>query len=276
MSLRTAWIASIILLLVPAGMLLYDNKAFTPLVAFLISFAQFFLALHIGKLQSEHAARKTANAKWLPPAESACDRLLTVKSSVLNLRQQTKGACQKAAEDLPEIKEPNNKAVKILFERQCSEIASRLVDVENHLEGAFQDWIRFIRQNCEGSECERIWRSLLERKQSLRLNEVPSSCGSQPATPAPTDIPLHDDAGLSLIISGTTDGCNGGHILRRAGKGWQSKEFQLQEESFGWAITDLRTKQIRFVRQEADQIAAPGGVYLPCETCAGGGAATVS
>ena len=87
------------------------------------------------------------------------------------------------------VKQAENKAIKVLFERHCSEIAGRLIDVENHMEGAFEDWIRFIRQNCEGSECSRIWQSLLTRKANLARSEQPQSCGD----------PVQPSAGTSTL-----------------------------------------------------------------------------
>lgn len=270
MNLRTTWLAAIILLLVPAGMLLLDSKMFTPLVAFLISFAQFFLALYIGKLQSEDAARTSANAKWLPPAESACDRLLTVKASVLGLQQQTKGACSKSSDDLPELKAEQNKAIRMVFERYCSEISSRLIDVQNHLEGAFEDWIRFIRQNCEGPECQRIWNTLMARKSSLNASTKTETCDSRKV-----ESPLPNSSAMTAMISGADDGVDGIHELLQDGLLWRSPRFILHKLEIGWCMTDLRTGQFRFIKQHSEQDDSPAGMYLSCPTCKGGGVASV-
>jgi len=274
MNLKLAWFATLILLLVPTGLLVWNAQLYSPLVAFLVSMAQLYLALVIGSLQSAEQARRSANAKWLPPAESACDRLLTVKASVLGLQQQTKGACHEAANDLPELKADQNKAIRMVFERYCSEISSRLIDVQNHLEGAFEDWIRFIRQNCEGSECQRIWTTLMLRKAGLALNTKSEICGAT-AAEATTSPTTSNPSPITVVVSGADDGVDGIHSLQGDGRVWRSPRFLLHKWYLGWSITDLETGESRFSKQSAPGDDTPRGDYLPCPACKGGGVATV-
>jgi hypothetical protein len=271
MKLIAAWFAALLLLLVPAALLIWKPEYFTPLVAFLVSMIQLFLALAIGSLQSAEQAKKSANAKWLPPAESACDRLLTVKASVMGLQQQTKEACHEAAADLPELKTEPNKAIRMVFEHNCSEISSRLIDVQNHLEGAFEDWIRFIRQNCEGPECQRIWHSLMARKASLNSTVNTTACA--PSAIA-TQTPANSHS-MILVISGAQDGVDGAHTLQQEGLVWKSPRFLLHSSDLGWTVTDLATGESRFTKFVTPKDSSVPGYYQACGACKGGGDATV-
>jgi hypothetical protein len=274
-----AWIAAILLVAVPTGLLIYKPTLLTPLASSLLNGIQFFLALWLGYVLALDAATKSANAKWLPPAESSCDRLLTVTASVGSLRAQTSGACAKASTDLPELKDPKNKAVRILLERQCAETANRLLDIENHLESALQDWQRFIRQNCEGRECGRIWHELKQRQTKLASQiSGGTTCASSPAPETPPAPPSLPSSTLVLTVTESSGTPNGiwtmlQTVMSPSKREWACEAYTLREEAYGWRIIALKTGEALFWLERS---ALPYGAFLPCEMCPTDGVAIVS
>src|SRR5207237_472831 len=119
------------------------------------------------RTDSSQAATRAANARWLPQAESACDRLLTVSHCAEKYRRDLEAVCGLAETSLPELGAEKAKALKIFIEAQCREGASKLADISNHLESAYADWHRFIMHNCDQGECERIFASLTARRNKL-------------------------------------------------------------------------------------------------------------
>ena len=279
-----AWIATAVLLVVPTLLLAWKPDLYTPMTSFLISMIQFFLAMLIGYLSTTDAAQRSANAKWLPQAESACDRLLTVGASVASLKEQTRTACTRSARNLPELAEPRNKALRILFERQCAESANRLLDIHNHLESALADWERFIAQNCEGAECVRIGHKLLELRSRLML-ELQSSdtCtgvnGQMPTrTQQPVPRPAPPPPELSLTLQRSI-GRDGTYVLARDSRleAWFGSDFVLQEEKYGWRLVDLQSKDFFLWKQKQSEMKdTVEGSYVKCPTCRGDGTATVT
>jgi hypothetical protein len=154
--------------------LVWRPELYSPLASFLISTLQAGYTAWLSYAITDSSARKSANAKWLPQAEGACDRLLTVSSSIQRYRQQLQAACGHATKNLPELQQNNMKAVRVLMERQCAEGANMLLDMANHMESAVSDWRRFIGQNCEGAECAAIDERLSALRE--RLREVDQSC----------------------------------------------------------------------------------------------------
>jgi hypothetical protein len=245
----------------------------TPLVAGMFAAIQFFLALWLGHVISTEAARKSVNAKWLPPAESACDRLLTLTSSISSLQRQMKGACERASGDVPELKEPKNRSVRLLLDRQCCEVASRLLDIQQHLEGAFEDWQRFIRQNCEGLECQRIWHQLNNRRAKLAAAERTAGCNDGATHPVSKGT---SPGALSVMIVAPNETGGQFTLLPNAdGRSWTSSVFILQEEAAGWRLSDRRKSDHFYWKEKLDD-GNLCGMYFPCAMCPDEGWAVVS
>lgn len=150
------WLVAILVLVAPPVWLWAQPDQYTPVLETLLNAVLFGLALWLGH---EHALQRgvaIANDRWLPQAESAMHRLLTVLSSVRSFRSELSDTCNIAAQQLPEIERQENRAIKTLFGTQCRHGAKRLGDIVNHLEDALVDWTRFVEANCQGVECSRI------------------------------------------------------------------------------------------------------------------------
>jgi len=160
-------IAFIVLLVSP--ILLYVKPdAYTPFVAILLNIGLFALALWVGLEQAEEHGKRIANDRWLPQAQSAIHRLLTIWASIRSFRNELSYTCKKAAKDLPELEKEENKAIKTLFSSNCGHGSNRLGDIVNHLEDALEDWNRFVKENCQGDDCDRIDKEIKKRRELLK------------------------------------------------------------------------------------------------------------
>ncbi len=154
------WLAAVVMLFVPSVLIVLFPSAYNPLTAFLLSFAMFAMAGWASHLQSEASAVKSANQRWLPQAQSACDHLLNLCYTIKRFQQGVACSCEKLRRHVTQLDEPKNLPIKLFIEQQCESSASRFRDVANHLESAYADWERFIRHNCQDGECEAIFDSL--------------------------------------------------------------------------------------------------------------------
>jgi hypothetical protein len=211
-------------------------------------------------------------------AASACDRLGTILGSVANLRATVSQACATASQRLPELSENKNRAVHIHFEGLCSSNATRLKDVESHLDSALVDWERFIKHNCSGSECADIGRRLaLQRSRLLERGVNAGTEGCQASAAGNESNPDHQKASqqLRLTVSGVTTEINrnGTWVLRRISEDfWECDIYALRKDTFGWFVEDRRNAESYFFRQGVNRQC---GVYERCEVCPHDGNAVV-
>jgi hypothetical protein len=239
---------------------------------------QFFVSVFAGVAWSKAEAVKEANLRWVPMAASACDRLGTILGSVANLRATVSQACSTASRNLPELSENKNRAVRIHFEGLCSSNATRLVDVESHLDSALADWERFIKHNCSGSECADIGRRLAIQR--ARLSERGSQAetpGCQADTGNQSKADHHQEAPreLHLSVSGVTIEANrnGQWALRRVSDDiWECDTYLLRKEPFGWFVEDRNNSDSYFFRAGVN---GQCGIYERCDVCPHDGKAIV-
>ncbi|MBX7167477.1 MAG: hypothetical protein K1X74_14200 [Pirellulales bacterium] len=155
----------------PPIYLAYNPAAFTPLVDTLFSLFLFLLAYWIGSTKDAEWVAQRVTDRWLPQAESVVFRLMTLRANVERFAEQSQISCAKAECDLPELKGEPMRAVRIKFKTECESNATRLVDICHQLDDVIEDWARFISANCQGVDCDRIFRKMEERKSELR-NEL--------------------------------------------------------------------------------------------------------
>ena len=141
-------------------LMLYYPEKYNAFSAFLLSLGLTALSIYASSHSSQALAERTANRRWLPQAEGACDRLLTLQHAVKCFRLQTKNACVDIGSHLPELNDKKNASVRALLHRQCDDSAQRLQDFVNQLTSFVQDWRRFIRETCQDGECETIFTNL--------------------------------------------------------------------------------------------------------------------
>lgn len=158
----------IFILVAPPIYLWKDPSAYTPLVQILISVFLFLLAYWTGYEREVERAKKLANDRWLPQAESVILRLMTLRANVTRFSCVTKRSCSASACDLPELEKEEMKAVKIKMKTECEASSQRLDDIAYQLEDAIEDWRRFITANCQGEECARIFDALEQREERLK------------------------------------------------------------------------------------------------------------
>jgi hypothetical protein len=147
------------------------------------------------------------------------------------------------------------------------------LDVERHLESAYGDWLRFIRQNCDGPECDRIWHDLMLRKSALSKDQ--SVC-ALPKGQSPIATRA-EEMEVVLVVSGSTDDRNGTWTMERLGgdNSWICSCYLLEEEEYGWRVTDLNSGEGLFWKDKQLGLSSEGA-YRKCPTCKGEGVATVS
>src|SRR4051812_29707952 len=119
-------LAAMIVAVVQVLLAAYKPSLFTPVFQSLCTTFQLFASIFAGIAWSKQQAEKEANARWLPVAASSCHRLLTLMSSVRNLRGTVGKACGVAKQSLPELNREMNRAIRIHIEDLCAANATRL------------------------------------------------------------------------------------------------------------------------------------------------------
>ncbi len=193
------WVAVATVFVSAPVYLAINPEHYTPIVQVLVSLFLFLLAYWSGYSKETDRATKQANDRWLPQAESVIYRLMTLRTNVRGFSRTTKSSCSTTSCDLPELNDPNMKAVKIKMKSDCEAASQRLDDIAHQLEDAIEDWRRFIIANCHGDECERIWQALQAREERLErefghaertLDKLVAT--TAPAAPALAHVPNHD------------------------------------------------------------------------------------
>lgn len=252
----------------------------TSIVLILCTSGQFFVSLFAGVAWSKSEAVKEANTKWVPMAASACDRLATILGSVSNLRATVSQACSAATKNLPELAENTNRAVKIHFEGLCSSNATRLNDIQHHLDSALADWERFVKNNCSGSECADIGRRLAilqARSEAGSSAAYVEACSTNPAKESigAAKPQVRRPSQLEVMVSGVTTapGRNGRWILRHLSDGfWECDLYTLRKAGDGWFLEEKSNKNSYFFLASAT---TQCGVYDRCDVCPLDGKAVV-
>lgn len=173
------WAITIAVVILPPTCLIVKPELYTPLVAAILSSGLFLLSRLIGQEQAEQRGLRTANERWLPQSESAMHRLLTVLSSLKRFRSELSQICSTAAKDLPEIDLEKNKAIKMLISTHCRLGSAQLIDIANHVQDALSDWSRFVRANCQGEDCGRIFMEIKKKQDTLEVQQS-GECQSHP------------------------------------------------------------------------------------------------
>ncbi len=157
-------------------------QQYTPLASFILSCLFFVLARMYRFDEAVKAAEERgeirASERWLPQAESAIRRLITVWGSVRSFRNDLATGCSNAVSIIPELATDENKTIKVYIELQCRTGAQRLGDVINHVEDALTDWERFAAANCRGIECGRIEATIEECKRQREI-QLRDACGNR-------------------------------------------------------------------------------------------------
>jgi hypothetical protein len=134
------WIAAGLVTCVPTAIVWYDPSQYTPFVSVVLSVCLFVLSVWASRTDAAATATKAANARWLPQAESACDRLMTVSHTAQKHCRHLQVACGRAEAKLPELGAEKAQAVRVFIESQCREGANTLSDIANHLDSAYAAW----------------------------------------------------------------------------------------------------------------------------------------
>lgn len=171
----------VMVFLLPTVLLICKPETYTPLAAFLVSCLFFGLARWCGYEEAEQRGKENANDRWMPGAESAIYRLMTVSDSLRYFRSDLSATCNSAKNDIPELTQEENSANRIYWRIQCQNGSRRLGDIVNHVEDALSDWIRFVMSNCQGDECQRINQAMLQHKTQRALQQR-GECGNSACT----------------------------------------------------------------------------------------------
>ena len=262
---------------IPIAISIFAPQSNSSIVISLCAAGQFFISIFAGIAWSKAEAMREANMRWVPMAASACDRLATILGSVSSLRCTVGQACSNASENLPELKEHNNRALRIHFEGLCNSNATRLRDVESHLDSALADWERFIKNNCEGSECADIGRrlALLRSRLPDDLSTTGQNCGNgqgRPSKPLAT-YPAIDQ--LELIVSTVSENpsLNGRWKLHQIHDAfWECGPYILRKDGSLWFLQQRDDSNNYFYMESSS---SPCGVYQRCDVCPYDGNAVV-
>jgi hypothetical protein len=255
----------------------YKPQSNTPVVQALCAAFGTLGSILAGVAWSKRQAEREANSRWIPVAASSCDRLITLQSSVRSLRYTVSKSCGAAKVNLPELNRDLNRAVRVHLEDLCGANASRLSDIENHLEGALADWERFIKVNCTGSECAEIGSNLVRLRAKLLAQDIMASngsCGTSSTTPTTPSAPKQ----VILTVQGVTtrQGRNGTWTLDVIGPGvWSNQLYTFHEEEDGWYVYETADANSFFWRAR-DRKGSPAGRYERCPVCPDNGIAVIS
>ena len=190
------WLGILSLAVGPSYLLMYHPEQYNAFAAFLLSIGLCALSIYASAQLSATQAKLHANDRWLPQAESACDRLLTLNHALKCFQLQTKHVCEDISAYLPELKEKKNNSVNALLRRQCNDSANRLQDFANQVTSLVGDWRRFIRDNCQEGECETIFKNLDDI--STRLGAEYDAARASFGDGCGSDIPA-DEGGLTTV-----------------------------------------------------------------------------
>lgn len=109
------------------------------------------------------------SSTWLPNAESACMSLLSLANSVQVLKLNQAGSCNRLDIHFDEkVEASQRKRIKAVVDRQCTELASDLSEIENQIINSLMVWARFIETNCVDDACSPVFDKLAHRKRNLR------------------------------------------------------------------------------------------------------------
>ena len=103
------------------------------------------------------------------------------RGELTQLHERSIRRCSNATRDMPELEQPENKAIKSFFQTQCRTGTRRLRDIANHLDDALGDWTRFVQANCRGEDCGRIETAIKERALELEA-QAKADCGNRLCT----------------------------------------------------------------------------------------------
>jgi hypothetical protein len=149
-------------------MLVAYPQYYNPLTVILFNVGLCWASIQVTIHESKRGAESQANQRWLPQAEGACDRLITLGYALKSLQLQTKFRCDEIGSLLPELHDKKNNPLRALIQSQCSDTGHRIGDFANQLESAVSDWRRFIREICREGECEIIFNNLDELTAKLQ------------------------------------------------------------------------------------------------------------
>jgi hypothetical protein len=163
-------------LVMPTATMAWFPEQYNALTAFLLSVGLSAISIWTSYDIASWSGQMTADKKWLPAAEGACNRLLTLRCHVKKFERRLLDTCCQSTTQLPELNQPENRATKIFVDQQCNNGATQLADIANQLDSAYQDWDRFIRQNCQEGECDGIFKALNQTR--MRLEREIAQCSS--------------------------------------------------------------------------------------------------
>ena len=120
------WTISLLMLFAPSVLLLRYPAMYNPLTAFLLSFGLFALAAWASHLQTEASAVKSANQRWLPQAESACDRLVNLCYTIKRFQQAIACSCEDLREHVAQLDDLENLPIKLFVRQQCEKFGKQI------------------------------------------------------------------------------------------------------------------------------------------------------
>jgi len=117
---------------------------------------------------SKPIANAQARKTWLPFAEIACTNLTTIGLMAERMRRMQRGDCGRMMESLDASARDRCKSLFPVLDTQCRESAEKLASIRDQIRSAQNTWETFIRQNCDGVECEEIDQRLREVERDMR------------------------------------------------------------------------------------------------------------
>jgi len=182
-ALPAASIAAVLIIVFPLLLMSsrppWYNEAWGLMFNVVLTVATASLSWFLARRQSYEKAAE----KWLPAAEAAYRRLLTVFSNLESMRRGMSEVCTSLEQLMP----PQDKAllpVRLLAGINCDESKAKLLMIRAEVSGALDDWRMFIRENCARGQCAGMFgrlrgtESLLEHTpDSIRMEKfLHASC----------------------------------------------------------------------------------------------------